>query len=162
MEGFAMKNAIDIKIIKAENKHLLDCKIALLKSELGRVYFPSEDNAVKSLNKGISNGEVFAAVNNEGECLGFVWYILEGAFHRYPYLHIIAVKEEYRGLGIGRKLLEFVEDMTSNDYSKLFLVVADFNPRAKKLYQSIGYKEVGVIPGLYKEGVTEHLMMKEI
>jgi len=26
--------------------------------------------------------------------------------------------------------------------------------------ESIGYIEVGAIPGLYKEGITEHLMMK--
>jgi hypothetical protein len=25
----------------------------------------------------------------------------------------------------------------------------------------MGYRQVGVIPNLYKEGVTEHLMMKE-
>lgn len=31
---------MDINIIKAENKHLLDCKITLQKSELGRIYFP--------------------------------------------------------------------------------------------------------------------------
>jgi ribosomal protein S18 acetylase RimI-like enzyme len=30
--------------------------------------------------------------------------------------------------------------------------------RAKKLYQSIGYKEVGVIPNPYKIGITKYLM----
>jgi ribosomal protein S18 acetylase RimI-like enzyme len=42
----------------------------------------------------------------------------------------------------------------------VFLVVADFNPEAKRLYESLGYRQVGVIPGLYKEGVSEQLMMK--
>jgi ribosomal protein S18 acetylase RimI-like enzyme len=153
---------MDINIIKAENKHLFDCKIALQKSELGRVYFPEEDKAIKALNEGISKGEVFIATNKEHECLGFIWFILNGAFHCFPYLHIIAVKEEFRNLGIGKKLLQYVEETTSKNSSKLFLVVADFNPRAKRLYQNIGYKEVGTIPSLYKRGVTECLMMKEI
>ena len=39
-------------------------------------------------------------------------------------------------------------------------MVADFNPEAKRLYESAGYRQVGAIPGLYKEGITEYLMMK--
>ena len=153
---------MDINIIKAENKHLPDCKVALQKSELGRVYFAEEDKAIKALSEGISKGEIFIAINKEGICLGFIWVILNGAFHSFPYLHIIAVKEEFRNLGIGRKLLKHFEETICKTSSKLFLVVAEFNPKAKQLYQSIGYKEVGIIPSLYKRGVTECLMMKEL
>jgi ribosomal protein S18 acetylase RimI-like enzyme len=42
----------------------------------------------------------------------------------------------------------------------VFLVVADFNPEAKRLYERVGYIEVGAIPNLYREGMTEYLMMK--
>jgi len=153
---------MDINIIKAENRHLIDCEAALLKSELGRVYFAEEDKAIKDLSEGISKGEIFVAINKEDICLGFVWAILNGAFHSFPYLHIIAVKEEFRNLGIGKKLLKHFEKVTCKTYSKLFLVVAEFNPKAKQLYQGIGYTEVGIIPNLYKTGVTECLMMKEI
>ena len=153
---------MDINIIKAENKHLIDCKVALLKSELGRVYFAQEDKAIKALSEGISKGEIFVAIDKDGICLGFIWSILNGAFHSFPYLHIIAIKEELRNRGIGKKLLKHFEAVTCKNYSKLFLVVAEFNPEAKKLYQSIGYTEVGIIPNLYKEGVTECLMMKVI
>lgn len=153
---------MDINIIKAENKHLIHCKIALQRSELGRIYFPEENKAIEALNEGISKGEIFIAINKECICLGFIWFIINGAFHSFPYLHIIAVKEEFRGLGIGKKLLKYFEETTSKNSSKLFLVVADFNPRAEQLYQSIGYKKVGIIPNLYKRGVNECLMMKEI
>jgi len=153
---------MDINIIKAENKHLIECKVSLQKSELGRVYFQEEDKAIKVLSEGISKGEIFVAIDKEGICLGFVWFIINGAFHSFPYLHIIAVKEEFRNLGIGKKLLKYFEEVTSKIYSKLFLVVSEFNPKAKQLYQGIGYTEVGIIPNLYKPGVTEFLMMKEI
>ncbi|WP_242960832.1 GNAT family N-acetyltransferase [Clostridium peptidivorans] len=93
-------------------------------------------------------------------CRGFIWFILDGIFHSFPYLHIIAVKEESRKHGIGKKLLKFFEDICFKDYTKLFLVVADFNPDAKILYERIGYIEVGSIPNLYREGITEYLMMK--
>jgi len=69
---------------------------------------------------------------------------------------------EFRNLGIGKKLLKHFEETNSKTSLKLFLVVAEFNPKAKRLYQSIGYKEVGIVPNLYKRGVTECLMMKEL
>jgi len=46
------------------------------------------------------------------------------------------------------------------DISKLFLVVGDFNLRAKKLYKKIGYSEIGDIPNLYKYGITKCVMIK--
>jgi ribosomal protein S18 acetylase RimI-like enzyme len=56
--------------------------------------------------------------------------------------------------------LQFFEDICFKDYTKLFLVVADFNPDAKMLYEKVGYVEVGTIPSLYRAGITENLMMK--
>ena len=151
-----------ITIIKAQLRHLEDCKVALLNSKLGQVYFPSEEKALDTLTEGISKGEIFVAVDEDegGECLGFIWFIQEGAFHSFPYVHIIAVKEAYRGMGIGKKLLHFFEETAFTHHSKAFLVVADFNPDARRLYERLGYQQVGVIPGLYKDGVTEYLMMK--
>jgi ribosomal protein S18 acetylase RimI-like enzyme len=148
-------------IKKADKIHLKDCKAALLHSKLGQEYFPSEQEAMSAILEGLSHGEMYVAVDEGGECLGFLWFILEGAFHSFPYLHIIAVKQEFRGQGIGKTLLSFFEEIVFPDHSKVFLVVADFNPDAKRLYESLGYRQVGALPGLYKEGVTEYLMMKE-
>ncbi len=149
---------MNVQFIKAEPCHLHDCSLALQNSELGRVYFSGEDSADKAIQEGISKGEITLAINENNICLGFLWVIINGAFHSFPYLHIIAIKEQYRGTGIGKKLLNYFEE--SSKSSKLFLVVADFNPRAKKLYESMGYIEIGVIPNLYKEGVNECFMMK--
>ena len=117
---------MEISIIKAEKKYLTDCKIALQKSELGKIYFSEEDKAFQAINEGISKGEIYVAIDKECKCLGFIWVIIDGAFHSFPYLHIIAVKEEFRCLGIGKKLIKYIEDLISKKYSKLFLVVADF------------------------------------
>lgn len=153
---------MEICFAVAEIEMLEDCKSALSCSKLGRVYFSDDSKARQAIKEGITKGEIVVAINDKGICLGFVWYIMDGAFHSFPYLHIIAVKDEYRNQGIGKKLLEYFEKVISKDKSKVFLVVADFNPEAKRLYQSIGYREVGIIPNLYKTGVTEHLMMKEL
>lgn len=153
---------MDFKVVKADEKYVNDCKMALRNSDLGRVYFSDEEKATQAIVEGITKGEISVAINNEGICLGFIWFILNGAFHSFPYLHIIAIKEEFRNFGIGKKLLDYFEQVISKGRPKVFLVVADFNPKAKHLYQSIGYQEVGIIPNLYKSGVTEYLMMKEV
>lgn len=152
---------MNIKITKAQMRYLEDCTAALLNSKLGQVYFVSEENARSAIAEGISKEQIFAALNEGGECLGFIWFIFNGAFHCFPYLHIIAVKEASRGLGIGTKLISFFEEAVFPECSKIFLVVADFNPEAKRLYERLLYRQVGEIPSLYKEGVTEYLMMKE-
>lgn len=148
-------------IIHAEYEHLNDCILALQNSELGRVYFSQENKANKAITEGISKKEILVALDDKGLCLGFIWFIHNGAFHGFPYLHIIAIKEEYRNLGLGNEMLNYFETVIAQS-SKVFLVVADFNPKAKKLYEKCGYIEVGVIPNLYKSGVTEFLMMKEL
>jgi ribosomal protein S18 acetylase RimI-like enzyme len=152
---------LKITISKATKIHLGDCKLALLHSKLGEEYFVSEQKTLAALTEGITKEEMFVAVNERGECLGFIWFIPGGAFHSFPYLHIIAVRKEFRGQGIGKKLLSFFEEAVFPDCSKVFLVVADFNPDAKRLYESLGYQQVGVLPNLYKEGTTEYLMMKQ-
>lgn len=70
-----------------------------------------------------------------------------------------AVEEAYRGQGIGKRLLGYFEELSARN--KFFLVVADFNPDAKRFYENNGYCQVGEIPGLYRDGITEYLMMKK-
>ena len=88
--------------------------------------------------------------------------IPKGAFHSFPYLHIIAIKEEYRGFGVGKALLDYSERIASEMADKLFLVVADNNPEAKRFYERNGYQQVGEIPNLYRPGITEYLMAKNL
>jgi ribosomal protein S18 acetylase RimI-like enzyme len=137
-----------------------DCEEALIRSELGRRYFFTEGSARRALEEGFHKGEIYVALNTSGQCTGFLWIIPNGVFHSFPYLHIVAVKEEYRNHGIGKELIRFFEEISFIDHSKVFLVVADFNPGARKLYEELGYLEVGPIPGLYRAGITETLMMK--
>ncbi len=151
---------MDITVIKGSINYINECEDALLNSELGKRYFSEKGSARKSLEEGFSKSEIYVAIDNNNNCKGFVWVILNGIFHSFPYIHIIAVKSENRGQGIGKLLLRFVEDVYYKKYSKLFLVVAEFNPDAKRLYERMGYSEIGDIPNLYRNGITECLMMK--
>ncbi|SHJ33058.1 GNAT family N-acetyltransferase [Lutispora thermophila] len=151
---------MDISIEKGSLEYINDCEEALLNSELGRIYFSREGSARDAILEGLEQGNLYIALTNR-DCVGFLYYIPKGAFHSFPYLHIISIKEEYRGKGIGKKLINFLEDMVFVKTNKIFLVVADFNPDAKGFYERIGYRQVGEIPSLYRKGITEYLMMKE-
>ena len=150
-----------IRLVKGSKEHLDDCKEALINSDLGAIYFNNEDKAIRGITEFIETEKLFVALAKDDVCVGFMGYIHNGAFHSYPYLHIIAIKEKYRNQGIGHEMMEQFEEMVFQYTTKVFLVVADFNPKAKAFYQRLGYKEVGAIPDLYKEGVTEYLMMKK-
>lgn len=147
-----------IFMIKGTLAHAKECEQALLQSELGTAYFTAEGSAQRALEEGFLKGQIDVAIDDTGSCVGFMWCIENGVFHSFPYLHIITVKSECRGQGIGSLLLDYFEKQS--DSSKLFLVVADFNTRAKALYERKGYVQVGALPNLYREGITEYLMMK--
>ena len=153
---------MEINIIQGEPKHLMDCKIALQESELGRVYFTEENKITRVFNEAILKKEILVAIDKENKCMGFIWFTLDGAFNKYPYWHMIVVKKEYGNCGIGKVLLQHFEGVSAKTSSKVFLLVAEYNLRAKKLYEEIGYKHIGVIPNFYKDGVNENLMMKDI
>jgi ribosomal protein S18 acetylase RimI-like enzyme len=150
---------MEITIIKGSINYLNDCEEALVNSELGTRYFSEKGKARKALEEGFNDNDIYVAIDNNNNCKGFIW-VIHGIFHMHPYVHIIAVKSENRGQGIGKMLLKFIEDVYYKKYSKLFLVVSDFNPDAKRLYKDIGYSVIGDIPNLYREGITECLMMK--
>lgn len=149
-----------ITVVKGSMNFIDDCEEALENSELGKRYFSQKGSARKAIEEGMDKGEIYVATDDDNSCKGFVWVILNGIFHSFPYIHIIAVKSENRGQGIGSVLLKFVEDACFKEYSKLFLVVADFNPDAKRFYERSGYSVVGYIPDLYRKGITECLMAK--
>jgi ribosomal protein S18 acetylase RimI-like enzyme len=56
----------------------------------------------------------------------------------------IAVHRDFRGVGIGGKLLdELVAYAEKNKYEKVRLDVIETNPKAKKLYERVGFGAVG-------------------
>ena len=98
----------EISFAKGNEQHLKDCRDALCQSTLGERYFSSPGSAETAILEGIRQENLYVAFIGE-ECVGFTYIIPKGAFHSFPYLHIIAVKEEYRNKGIGKALLNYSE-----------------------------------------------------
>ncbi len=151
----------DIHIQPADMKYIDSCVEILLNSDFGKAYFSDYEKAANMLTYAVGHKNVYVALTENEKCLGFIYYMTNGVFGSYPYLHIVAVKEEYRSYGIGKQLIKYFEDNASvSSSTKYFLTVDDFNPRAKKLYENLGYKCVGELPDFYKKGINCYLMMK--
>lgn len=148
---------MNLEIIKSDDRYMDDCVSALKDSLLGENYFSSAGSAENAVKEGLTSDTMYVALS-DSEFMGFVYYLPKGAFHSFPYIHLIVVKKSARGSGVGTKLLEYIEKVTDRD--RIFLAVADFNPDAKKFYERNGYAQVGAIESLYRNGITENLMMK--
>ena len=60
------------------------------------------------------------------------------------YLDSIAVFPKYQGNGIGRKLITAMQEKAFNEGHKRIGLIVDFdNPKAEKLYTSLGFSRVG-------------------
>ena len=116
---------MDIKIEKGTMQHRKECEEALLNSELGKRYFASEGSGESAVLEGLEQGNLYIALIKD-RCAGFFYYIPKGCFHSFPYLHLIAVKEEYRGQGIGRKLIDYLENVVCADIHFFFVKTLRF------------------------------------
>jgi ribosomal protein S18 acetylase RimI-like enzyme len=152
---------MQLTITKADPSCTDACIEALLESEIGAVYFNSDAVIARNyLSDGISKGEVYVAIDEHGACLGYIWFSLDGAFGRFPYLRNIAVNAKFRGRGVGTALLRHCEETGFAHAGTIFLLTSDFNKGAHRLYERLGYTRVGVIPGLIRPQIGEVLMMK--
>ena len=66
------------------------------------------------------------------------------ALKKFINVHDIVVLKKYRGLGVGKKLLETIVEISEKlDCSKVTLEVREDNKKAKQLYQKVGFGQLG-------------------
>ncbi len=72
----------------------------------------------------------------------------------------IAVKKEFRRMGIGSKLIdEAIRWCILNDKKGLLLEVRASNIPAQKLYKKKGFKIIGIHPSYYSDGEDAYIML---
>lgn len=76
------------------------------------------------------------------------------------YLELLVVHPDARSQGAGGRLLSHVETLTFGRGKNLFTCVSDFNLRARRFYERLGYREVGPLSDLLVPGSAEILLRK--
>ena len=104
----------------------------------------------------------------EGEMIGQAFVMLvsserdaaDGILRAY--IFAFRVKPAWRDLGVGTKLMGFIEDdLLRRGFRFVTLNVAKDNPGARRLYERLGYKVTGSKSGIWSykddQGVTQHV-----
>ena len=98
-----------------------------------------------------------ALVGDGGECVGYI-----GSLRVLDELQIInvAVKDELRGRGLGRALLQSFEELCESlDVSFVSLEVRESNTAAISLYERFGFTVAGKRKAFYRSPVEDALVM---
>ncbi len=103
--------------------------------------------------------ELFVARRGE-QLLGFIVLHPTGMVGQ-PYVAVVAVAPEARGAGVGARLLAFAEARYP-EARHIFLCVTNFNTGARRLYERVGYRQVGEIPDYSGPGYSELIMHKRL
>lgn len=75
----------------------------------------------------------------------------------------IAVLEGYRGIGIGRKLMEEgMKNVRESGASEIYLEVRQSNLPAIQLYRKLGFRAVRILEGYYRDGENAYLMVANL
>jgi ribosomal protein S18 acetylase RimI-like enzyme len=148
----------------AKKRDMDDIVNIILTDEIGHAYYPNRSVLISKLEHAIEQEEVFL-YRLDGQVAGIMWYMENGMFGIYPYLHIIIVREEYRSKGIGLKMMEFLQSKVEDNnrqllLKKIFLLVNMNNQRAFEFYSRIGYERVCEFKQLFRKNKTEILMIK--
>jgi ribosomal protein S18 acetylase RimI-like enzyme len=91
---------------------------------------------------------------------GFIIVMTHGAL--LGYIRILCVDPNTRGRGLGSRLIAFAEERIFREWPNAFLFVSSFNPRARALYERLGYEVVGELKDYIVRGASEILMRKTI
>jgi ribosomal protein S18 acetylase RimI-like enzyme len=103
--------------------------------------------------------EVYVAVFKE-EVIGFIILQMEGTFTGY--IQTVAVKADWRGQGLGSRLIVFAEKRIFAEKPNVFMCVSSFNKKAQRLYRRLGYEKIGVLKNFIVFGHDEILLRKTI
>lgn len=101
--------------------------------------------------------EVYVATAG-GRLAGFLILCLVGPFTGY--IQTVCVAPEQRGGGLGTQLVAFAERRIAAVSPNVFLCVSSFNPRARALYERLGYEFVGELRDYLVRGHAELLYRK--
>jgi ribosomal protein S18 acetylase RimI-like enzyme len=148
----------DVQIDSASELDPAVCRRLILNTEPWITLGYDESNVQAIVRSAESNNLLLARV--EDEIVGFALStpgILLG-----EYLRILVVAAAQRSRGVGRMLMEKLEQRAFRNWPNVYLCVSDFNRDARQFYHRLGYEEVGLLKDLLIPGKGEVLMRKSI
>ena len=102
---------------------------------------------------------VLLTAESDGQLMGYIWFIKKAAFARSGYIKQVAIRETHQQMGVGKQLIRSIEELYLKPNGVLLLVETK-NIRAKRFYEKLGYREVGLIRDYVQPGKDECIFYK--
>ena len=116
--------------------------------------------APEILRRKIVAGEVLIA-ELEGMAVGYLR--LEFLWSSIPYIALIRVDERSRRRGVGRALVQFVEQqLLARGHSVLYSSAQANEPEPQAWHRRMGFKECGIIAGINRGDIGEIFFRKRL
>ncbi len=125
-------------------------------------YEISEEKAQRIFDAALHRGEALYVALVDGQLAGLVWFLLRGTFAYSGYVRLVGVLPEFRGRGVGTRLMATAETIIGREAPSVFLLASDFNEDAQTFYRRLGYQQVGAIPDYVVPGITELIFYKRL
>ncbi|MGY5859994.1 MAG: GNAT family N-acetyltransferase [Candidatus Thorarchaeota archaeon] len=114
----------------------------------------------KVIRNKIVNDECIV-VELDGNLIAYIR--LEYLWSTTPYIGLIFVNDEYRKEGVGRKMLEYLEDHLRDHGHDTLLSSSHANePEPQAWHRSVGFVECGILSGLNEGGIGEVFFRKQL
>lgn len=115
----------------------------------------SREAFLLELTKNLLAKYIVAEVDGQVVGYGGIWLIIDEG-----HVTNIAVDEEYRGKGIGSKILEgLIQICRERNMTAMTLEVRKSNVVAQSLYRKYGFKEYGIRKGYYQDNNEDAIIM---
>ncbi|MNW30653.1 putative N-acetyltransferase YjaB [compost metagenome] len=84
---------------------------------------------------------------------GFFW-------DNTPFMNMIWIDEEYRGAGIGKKVVQYWEELMSQAGFEMVMTSTQSNEEAQHFYRKLGYRDAGCL--LLENEPLEIILTKQL
>jgi ribosomal-protein-alanine N-acetyltransferase len=137
---------------------------------INKVCLPENYSPVFFLEHHYEDPRIFLVAEVDGKVAGYNMCRVEfgvsnlkTAFARKGHVISIAVMQDYRRIGIGRRLMEMgMQRVKESGATEMFLEVRVSNNSAIELYRSLGFKVAKVAEGYYRDGENAYLMVADL
>jgi len=110
---------------------------------------PARGDNLETIRQTLEHGGLIIIAWNGNDAIGATWLTHDW---RRLYIHHMAVLEEYRDLGVGRAILNEALAYASEIGIQPKLEVHHNNPRARHLYESVGFVYIDGYMTMVKRG----------
>jgi len=137
---------------------------------INKVCLPENYSPAFFLEHHYENPRIFLVAEADGKVVGYYMCRIEfgmsnlrTAFARKGHVISIAVLQDHRGMGIGRRLMEVgMQRVKEGGATEMYLEVRVSNNPAIELYRKLGFKASRIAEGYYRDGENAYMMVVDL